>query len=77
LVIAIDAAAPDFQASFDQTIALLAQPEVLTWDVRRCLRLAIRRALATGFPERAAQIRQFSAAIAARSGPSDGAAQFS
>ena len=77
LVIAIDAAAPDFQSSFDHTTALLAQSEVLTWDVTRCLRLAIDRALEMGFPDRAAQVRQLGAAIAARSGRSDGAVQFS
>jgi serine/threonine protein kinase/tetratricopeptide (TPR) repeat protein len=77
LAIGIDGADRDFGSSFDQTAALLQEAEVLTPDVVHCLLLAIARGNETGFPDRAAQVKQLGGSVAAQLGNADIVTRFS
>ncbi|KPJ89189.1 MAG: hypothetical protein AMS18_12655 [Gemmatimonas sp. SG8_17] len=77
LAAAIDGSAHDFRSNLNQTAALLTEIEVLTPDLVRCLLLAVERAHQMGFPDRAAQVNQLSAAFATQHGNGDVGAQLS
>jgi ATP/maltotriose-dependent transcriptional regulator MalT len=58
LAIVAGASVEDFESSFSQTASLLQGIETATPEVARCLQLAMDRAHAGGFPERAKRIAQ-------------------
>jgi tetratricopeptide (TPR) repeat protein len=77
MAIAIDGAGRDFQPTFDQAATQLAESEVLTPDVARCLLLAAERAQESGFTKRAKQVKQLGATVAVQQGNQHIAALFS
>ena len=66
LAITIDGSEQDFESSYDRLAELMSDIEVLDPDVVRCFGVAVALADASGFPERAAQVRQLKEDISAR-----------
>jgi tetratricopeptide (TPR) repeat protein len=57
LTLDVDEAPEDFSAAVAEVSEMIGETEVVPPDIARCLQLATERALETGYPERAAQIR--------------------